>query len=171
MLDVMSVVRMQLNTHLKDRCVQRNMKFKVGDRIRSKYFTTIGREGLIIEKSDTHYCWVIKFDDEKSIERAAYHEDYLELLSPKEGGSMRKRYILLKESPEFEKGAVFEEQCDDGTQDFDCITPDKRKEDVRSSAYYDREVVIDQPDWFQEVEVLWLPSDQIKKVKKILKIK
>jgi hypothetical protein len=83
---------------------------------------------------------------------------------------MRKRYILLKDTPEVKAGAILEEECDEGTQDFKVIEGKNplELETGRRVIYY-RKFVIKQPEWFQEVQQLWLTPEEITKVKKILK--
>ena len=85
---------------------------------------------------------------------------------------MRRRFILLKDTFELKKGAILEEACDEGTQDFILLSKDKAKFDTtnRNPEWY-RELVINNPKWFEEVGLLWLTQKQIEKVKKLLKIK
>lgn len=86
---------------------------------------------------------------------------------------MKKKYILLKDSPELTKGAILREKCGDGTQDFECITMKKHGKygtESRGVIYY-RKVVTNSADWFAEVNLVYLTLEQIKKVKKFLKIK
>lgn len=83
---------------------------------------------------------------------------------------MRARYILLKDTPELKKGAVLEEECDEGNQGFECITPEHFVTKGQRECHYNRLVVTTQPQWFEKVSLLWLTKNQIDKVKKLLKI-
>ena len=83
---------------------------------------------------------------------------------------MKSRYILLKDTPEVKAGAIFEEDCDDGTQGFSLLDKSIMLFNDQSGVSYSRKTVIGQPSWFKKVDVLWLTEDQIKKVKKLLKI-
>ena len=84
---------------------------------------------------------------------------------------MRRRFRLLKDSPELKAGAILEEACDKSDQDFNVIQGtfqcDARKRDVT----YWREFVLNQPDWFEEVESLWLTTQQIENVMAFLGLK
>ena len=87
---------------------------------------------------------------------------------------MRKKYILLEDSPELKKGAILEEKCDDGNQGFKCIsgvTHDKHKDIDWDEVSYSRNTVIKSPKWFGEIKTLDLTPEQYTKVKKFLKIK
>lgn len=83
--------------------------------------------------------------------------------------TMRKRYRLLKDTPAVKKGAIYEEECEDGTQPFRCITPEyvkfKGYEDHRFST---REVIENNPEWFERVEPLYVPASKLAKVREIL---
>jgi len=78
---------------------------------------------------------------------------------------MKKRYILLKDSVEYKKGAVFEEMCEDGTQDFRCINKKYTKLPVGSNWTYPRKLVTNQEDWFIELKPVWTRVKFFKKVK------
>lgn len=86
---------------------------------------------------------------------------------------MRETYILLKDSPELKKGALIQEECDDGDQDFRCINePEYKKEkDDDVDILYSRAVVENNPDWFQKVIVVTVSVDEKKKIEKLLKRK
>lgn len=86
---------------------------------------------------------------------------------------MKKRYILLKEDSTWKKGAIVEEECEDGSQDFILISKHEKFPDLDGEkSYISRNAVIKNPTWFKEIkEVLWLTKDQVKQVKKLFKIK
>jgi hypothetical protein len=90
----------------------------------------------------------------------------------------RKRYELLKDTPECKKGAIFEEMCDDGTQNYQLITP----QHVRFSdeyEYYDedngnlpqlyRAEVEKNPTFFREVVEVSVPVKMVQAVKRFVK--
>jgi hypothetical protein len=84
---------------------------------------------------------------------------------------MRKIYILLKDSPELKRGAILKEKCDNGDQDFECINiKTHRKFKDEESISHSRNVVMKNPEWFQELKTVCLSENEIKKLKK-LKIK
>ncbi len=97
---------------------------------------------------------------------------------------MRKKYILLKDTPEFKKGAIFEEMCDDGTQDFKLnFSKSNRKYFTKPKDYIGidnvsigRETVMKQPKWFRKIDIveidgknIEISAEQLKKIKKIIK--
>lgn len=41
---------------------------------------------------------------------------------------MRRRFVLLKDTPEAKAGALMEEKCDSGNQDFACINFNEMKQ-------------------------------------------
>lgn len=81
---------------------------------------------------------------------------------------MRARYILLKDTPELKKGAIVEEKCDNGDQEFATISTEWNQKEDQGSTLYSRKVVMESPEWFAKVDVLWLTMEQIEKVKKFL---
>lgn len=83
---------------------------------------------------------------------------------------MKKKYILLKETPELKKGAILEEKCEGGNQDYECF--DKKyvklwKKD--DGAEYFKRIVENQPEWFEKIEVVELPIKHALKVKRFIK--
>jgi hypothetical protein len=68
----------------------------------------------------------------------------------------RRTFKLLKETPDAKKGALYQEDCDDGTQDYSLITAEHIKYPASDSLEdfsetYSREAVEKQPKWFIEV--------------------
>lgn len=86
-----------------------------------------------------------------------YGHDIKNLELVTEGGEMnkpyqRKTYKLLKDSPMVSKGALFQEDCDDGTQPYSLITKEHIKGSVGGKhSVMDRSLIEDQPTWFTEV--------------------
>lgn len=82
---------------------------------------------------------------------------------------MKKKYILLKESPELKKGAIVEEKCEDGGQDYMCIDKKFQKVKDQNTTYYTNKTVETQPEWFQEICQVEVPKEHIVKVEKFIK--
>lgn len=84
----------------------------------------------------------------------------------------KKLYRLLKDSPELKAGAILEEECEDGDQGFDCINmEDYSISDTQDECKYNRKVVMNQPEWFEEVKKGFFPiklpkglNTQLKKI-------
>lgn len=76
----------------------------------------------------------------------------------------RKKYILLKDTPELKKGAILEEMCDDGTQDFTVTEGIYSEESDRGKITFSRKVVMKQPNWFEEVTLWHLTKAEVKKL-------
>lgn len=86
----------------------------------------------------------------------------------------RRTFRLLKDTPEVSKGALFQEACDDGDQEYilldhSYIVPDDYF-DFYKSISFSRETVEEQPAWFEEVEMHWL-AKATRTVKKVTKKK
>lgn len=73
-----------------------------------------------------------------------------------EGGApmARRTFKLIKELPELTKGALVQEKCDDGDQDYTVLDQSFIKyedEHGRKSITYPRKAVEEEPTWFTEV--------------------
>ena len=87
---------------------------------------------------------------------------------------MQKKYILLKDAPDIKKGAIFEEGCDGGSQNYFC-----NKEFARFPGEWakcswhkkemSRKEIENQPEWFERIEVIEVPLKQAAKVRKFIK--
>lgn len=83
---------------------------------------------------------------------------------------MKKKYILLKESPELKIGAILEEKCDNGDQGYVCFDKKFLKLYKKSDyAFYYNRTVEKQPDWFERIECIEVPLEQAPKVRKFVK--
>lgn len=85
---------------------------------------------------------------------------------------MRKRYKLLKDNPEVKRGAIFEEECDNGDQGFHLITEEYLvfpKDQTQQGVRYGRNVVMKQPTWFEEVTAVYVPKSKLPAVRKLIK--
>jgi hypothetical protein len=64
----------------------------------------------------------------------------------------RKTYKLIKDTPTMVKGAILQEQCDDGTQPYIMLNNDTHCKDPGYQIKFSkRELVEEQPNWFVEV--------------------
>jgi len=65
----------------------------------------------------------------------------------------RRTFKLIKDTPAIKKGALFQEECEDGTQPYIFITPESRKGESSDAVmrFQDRSLVEGQPEWFEEV--------------------
>lgn len=148
------------------------MKFKVGDQVRvvgkSKSFhffdigdiveiVAIGQSIVDCKKGDLYQ--IIHANDIEPVTSSKVTK-----ITP----YMRKKYMLLKDTPETKKGAIFEEMCDDGTQDFQMITPEFNKFSTPGEVF-EWEVVTNNPKWFKEVTLIYVAKEQVKKVEKFIK--
>lgn len=80
----------------------------------------------------------------------------------------RKRYVLLKDTPELKAGAMVEEMCDNGDQEYRVISAEWDQTDDQGRIVYSRKVVMEQPEWFEEITPLYLTKKQLAKIKKYL---
>lgn len=81
---------------------------------------------------------------------------------------MKKQYIVVKETPELKKGAIVEEECDDIEQGYECITKNLIKHSDRGVRFH-RKVVEQQPEWFEEIEMIAVSKGLTKKVRAYIK--
>lgn len=86
---------------------------------------------------------------------------------------MTRRFILLKDTPELKKGAILEKK--DGTSQYTCLDIEKYSIHERAntvsggSIYYFEQDVEDAPEWFKEVEQVWLTQEEKEQLEKMLK--
>ena len=142
-------------------------KFKAGDLIkisrRGSNWNHDGHMDYLIGTTQT----VVRATSDRVIIRnnGARHSIPEWYLKPSEielvtkGGDMpkpyqRKTYKLIKELPELKKGALLQEKCDDGTQDFKALDDDFVKytnEHGKRVFEYPRQAVENEPSYFVEV--------------------
>lgn len=151
---------------------------KVGDKVRilkNSYGSDleIGSIGTIVEVDDDNNESENWYHVNEISRSTRYYLDELELITNstrKEPQFMgRKKFVLTKESPELFKGAIMEEMCDNGTQDFKCITPQYVKRGSGYDIKYDRKTVMEQPKWFEEVGIMYVAKKKFEKVMKLIK--
>lgn len=128
-------------------------EFKVGDRVRyvgTAVSFTRGRiyEVLGIDKDGDPE---VTTDDGRTTHEYASR---FELVTNGETNAMNQRrtFKLLKPVPGYDKGALFQEQCEDGTQPYSELLPEGVSS--RHNVHYelrDRAMVEDSPQWFTEV--------------------
>lgn len=81
----------------------------------------------------------------------------------------RRRFVLLKDTPELKVGAIVEEQCDDGNQGFYCVNVEEFKAmDDEYNVHYTRKTILNRPEWFEELVTMTLTKKEAEKLKKIL---
>lgn len=137
-------------------------KFEVGDRVRlleniySSPQTEPGSIGEIIPRRGERGDYQVKLQGYSWKTGLGFYEYELELVT--KGGDMkptqRKTYKLMKELPELKKGALLQEKCDDGTQDFKVLDEAFVKysdEHGRKDFKYPRQAVENEPGYFVEV--------------------
>lgn len=133
-------------------------KFKLGDRVRRTYSRnaemSAGDTGTVVEV-DGYGNWPrVKAD--KGGYTGVHNPAYLELVT--KGGEVksyqRKTYRLLKGTAELRVGAVVQEKCDDGDQDFIVLDESfvKYPNESGGKRYtLPRQAVESEPKWFVEV--------------------
>ena len=68
---------------------------------------------------------------------------------------MKRRFVLLKETPEFKVGAIFQQRVDAEIADFTCINYaefSNSPERFHGSFTYFFSDVVNRPEWFEEVK-------------------
>lgn len=151
-------------------------KFKLGDKVKiTKCIEQTGEYG--------HYIGTVSTIDHVSTMEGQYPyslanvdafwgDNELELFK---GGTMARRtFRVIKDTPELKKGAIIQEACDDGTQDYVSLNKSDLKFNDQRGIAYTRKVVESQPTFFVEVFPLvapWGTKEEVAKVKKLLRSK
>lgn len=138
-------------------------KFKVGDRVKVigvdslcyEDDVRIGEYGNVIgvePKQDDFYNINVKGDRGNE---EPFMEEQLELITPIEGIIPdRRTFRLLKNTSELKKGAIIQEMCDDGNQDYCVLTHSdiKYTNEAGDLCYIaPRGSVENEPKWWTEV--------------------
>ncbi len=82
----------------------------------------------------------------------------------------RLRYRLIKETHELRKGAIVEEKCDDGDQEFQVL--DKKYEKHPGdwgTITVGRMAVIREPEWWERVVMIEISESKVKRVEQFIK--
>lgn len=88
---------------------------------------------------------------------------------------MVKKYILLKDCSDIKKGAIIEEECEEGNQDYVYKSrefvkfPKEWKMSNWGDKIFGRNEVEKQPDWFERIETVEVSAKNLTKVKKFIK--
>ena len=144
-------------------------KFKVGDRVRivkdldsdgDHYGVMDGLEATIVKLGNGGYDYWVDVYEHGSIRCEHYSamEEGLELIKSSKGVNKvtepkKHLYRVRKDTLEYKAGTVVKEQCTDGTQDFNVL--DKCGDEAGGSIK--RELVVDNPTWFEEVKMEYVP--------------
>ena len=132
-------------------------KFNVGDRVK------IDNCNIYCAKHKNATSVVVNVDNESvspfcvSDGGAGRHwvngnESKIELIKKGNKVKERRTFKLLKDTPTVRKGALLQEDCDDGTQPYSFLSSNFNKTDsITLGKITDRSLVEEQPQWFVEV--------------------
>lgn len=130
-------------------------RFKVGDSVRGthghfgNHRHSHGERAVVITPKSGDYVRVRFADGYED----GYYESTLQLIT--KGGDMkptqRKTYKQLKESVTVKKHALWQEACDDGTQEYVLLNADDNKDPRQTQKIYERALVEEDPKNFVEV--------------------
>ena len=147
-------------------------KYQVGDtvRINGKDGASSSLIGRVTKVTRVESCGAHPYTLEGQWE--SFCEQELDLVKRKSTMNTRRTFKLLKDTPEVRKGALFQEACDDGDQEYilldhSFIIPEDYF-DFYSNISFSRDTVEKQPAFFEEVEMHWLPK-VARAVKKVTK--
>lgn len=134
---------------------------KVGDKFRVVEGTNSFVPGDIItlEEDDSSSCpWFTKPNMSRKHDCIEFsHLEPITSKGVKKVTEPKKHlYRLKKDTLEHKAGTVFIEQCTDGTQDFNLFSPTTHVEGT-CVASIKRELVVDNPTWFEEVKMEYVP--------------
>lgn len=147
--------------------------FKVGDRVRAVSqscgwgYVEKGDVGTI-SRVNIGSRWGYQVDFPRHSSWSASEGD-LELINGNEGEKVSRRtFKLLKDTVGVRKGALYQEECEDGTQPYSIITPEFAKSTATGTKarYADRALIEEQPQWFVEVfkvEPAYMTKEELEK--------
>lgn len=162
-------------------------KFKVGDKVR---VVTCSDHGKACDKP-SHLQFFGKVCTVTNVESngshpytlnengACYWQDDELKLANEEKKMARRTFRLLKATPELKKGALVQEACDDGDQNYVSLGREYLTEQAAGDfdqyfndghIAFSRDTVEKQPNWFEEVEMHWV-TKTVHTVKKVTKKK
>lgn len=147
-------------------------KFNKGDKVKRIIYSHAGM--------DVGDLATVKSASGDGINPTVYLEEYpyghsgknLALITSKEDKPMRRTFKLLKDTPLVKKGAIIQEDCEDGTQPYSWITPEFAKGEDKVGSIRTRRLVEEAPEWFVEVfavEPAWMTKEELEKYHTFLK--
>lgn len=151
-------------------------KYNVGDKIKivcdDNSASYNGMEGVITGyTNDDEYQYNVRLNS--CAREVGDHE--IELVSKGTGYMGRRTFRLTKETADLKKGAILQEKCDDGDQDYTVLDESFIKyenEEGRKVVEYPRGAVEKEPKWFEEVLPLteaWGTKEELKAFKEFQK--
>lgn len=154
-------------------------RFKVGDRVSIvRCLAHSGFEYMCEHRHCIGSVVTIEEDDNSRMYQYtvtgngfSWDDGELELVKEGEGKVGRRTFKQIKESDTVKKGAIWQEACDDGTQEYVLLDPTYHKAGERVMIEA-RHLVEGQPKWFEEVFPAtenWLTKDELAAFKKWLK--
>jgi len=130
----------------------------------------LGKTGVIFNDDYlSPFPYLVEFEDGRTI---GFKENQLELITNQKEVSMPPIYILKKETHNLKKGAVLEPDGCYENGNYWYVPQDKA--DIKFP-FKDRDLLVSkgqaekQPEWFEKVELVPVPSNKMAQVKKILK--
>ncbi|MDI9934725.1 hypothetical protein QM806_04550 [Rhodococcus sp. IEGM 1351] len=131
--------------------------FKVGDEViglpsaSRRYGTTTEGWRGVVTAVDGEHIFNARGDE---VTFTGLDDRYFILLKEGAARMARSTYKLIRDLPELKKGAIVQEKCDDGDQDYTVLDASFIKyedENGRKSVTYPRKAVEDEPKYFVEV--------------------
>ena len=127
-------------------------KFKVGDRVRVPHQSETEERTIVTVREGICYPYVL--DSPIWHWDNVYSAKELQLITNQGGAPMaRKTYKLIKDTPTVSKGAIYQEACDDGTQEYVILDKSfiKDTSGTGQAPIHTRSLVEEQKNWFVEV--------------------
>lgn len=143
-------------------------KFKVGDRVKIVSSDQDGYEDVIGKRTTIEDVDISFAQHPYKLEgiRDRWGDQELELIK-KVKEPTKQLFRLKKDTLDHKKGTIVKEQCTDGDQDFDVL--DSLGDTTNDSI--SREKVVDNPKWFEEVKIEYVPVAKATRKKKAKKSK
>lgn len=157
-------------------------KFKIGDRVLIEqdlfedgdyYGCRNGAQATVVEIR-SNSCVGVRTDGGRTDENYGVHVDGLQLLSKENRTVAKRTFMQIKATPDVKKGALWQEQCEDGTQPYEMINKATHYLGERNPGVYNkRSLVEEQPEWFVEVfkvEPQYMTAEELERYKAFLKL-
>lgn len=111
---------------------------------------SVGEKVRLVTK-DSYDDWKAEYLDGSDYWYVTEDEVRYTTSNSKENKPMgRRTFKLIKDAPTIKKGAVYQEQCEDGTQPYELLDKNYSKAN-NGHVITDRSLVEDAPQWFVEV--------------------